>query len=276
VLLRLFATNHRIFLASTTSFCEDQTAGHFTDTAKVYWQRRGWSESYDWRMCGRFAQLPLQFPDQVPWPELVNDLAQITARYNLAPTQRAAVVLDETGNKQVRRLRWGLIPSWSKDLKASYSTINARIETVATKPAFRAAFKARRCVIPMGGYFEWKETPSGKQPYYITRRDGADLWAAGLWEPRHRLQDESEDGSCTIITTDGVDAAGGIHDRMPVFLEPSVLNAWMQAAPPDEAMAVLLAAPVPDLVLRPVTRQMNTPKFQDPSALDPIDPSLGL
>ena len=227
-------------------------------------------------MCGRFVQLPLQFPEQVPWPELAPDLEQITARYNLSPTQRAAVVLDDIGHVQVRKLKWGLIPSWAKNLKVGYSTINARIETVAIKPAFRAAFKSRRCAIPMAGYFEWQETPSGKQPYYITRRDGADLWAAGLWEHRHRLQEAGEDGSCTIITTDGVDAAGGIHDRMPVFLDPTMLNTWMQAPTPDEAMAILLAAPVPDLVLRPVTRAMNTPRFQDPSAIEPIDPAQGL
>jgi putative SOS response-associated peptidase YedK len=223
-------------------------------------------------MCGRFLQLPLQFPEQAPWPELAHELVELTARYNLAPTQRAAVVLDDAGDMKVRRLRWGLLPFWAKDLKSGASMINARIETVGTKPAYRAAFKTRRCVLPMAGYYEWQDTPSGKQPYLITLRDGHDLFAAGLWEPRHALQPENEDGSCTIITTTGVDAAGGIHDRMPVFVPPGLIDRWMHATP-EEAMVLLVAIPTPDLALRPVTRRMSSYRFEDASILDPIDPA---
>ena len=113
-------------------------------------------------MCGRFVQLPLAFPDAAPWPHLREPLTQIRTRYNLAPTQRAAVVLDAGGTPSLLRLRWGLIPPWAKDLKGSFSTINARIETVATLASYRSAWKSRRCVIPMGGYYEWVDTPSGK------------------------------------------------------------------------------------------------------------------
>lgn len=222
-------------------------------------------------MCGRFLQLPLQFPRQTPWPELAHDLAEITARYNLAPTQRAAVVLDDTGDMKVRRLRWGLLPFWVKALKAGASMINARIESVATKPAYRAAFKTRRCILPMAGYYEWKDTASGKQPYLITLRQGGDMFAAGLWEPRHPLQPESEEGSCTIITTTGVDAAGGIHDRMPVFVPDDLMDSWMHATP-EQAMALLVAIPTPDLALRPVTRRMSSYRFEDVSILDPLEP----
>jgi putative SOS response-associated peptidase YedK len=170
-------------------------------------------------------------------------------------------------------LRWGLLPFWAKDLKSGASMINARIETVATKPAYRAAFKTRRCVLPMAGYYEWQDTPRGKQPYLITLRDGgSDLFAAGLWEPRHALQPENEDGSCTIITTTGVDAAGGIHDRMPVFVPPELIDRWMHATP-EEAMALLVAIPTPDLALRPVTRRMSSYRFEDASILDPIAPA---
>ncbi|MDE2272238.1 MAG: SOS response-associated peptidase, partial [Xanthomonadaceae bacterium] len=145
-------------------------------------------------MCGRFVQLPLQFPKRLPWPAIAEDLANLTERYNLAPTQRAAVILDDSGNPTVRRLRWGLLPVWIKDLKQSYSMINARLETVAEKPAYRAAFKSRRCVIPMRGYYEWQATKTGKQPYFLSREDGEDLFAAAIWEPRHKLQDEDEAG----------------------------------------------------------------------------------
>jgi len=114
-------------------------------------------------MCGRFVQLPLFDKTQAPWPELADDLAGITAKYNLAPTQRAAVVLGDGDKVELRKLRWGLIPPWAKDLKGGFTTINARVETVAIKPAFRAAWKApRRCLVPMAGYYEWRDEAGGK------------------------------------------------------------------------------------------------------------------
>ncbi|AGG88999.1 SOS response-associated peptidase [Rhodanobacter denitrificans] len=222
-------------------------------------------------MCGRFVQLPLRFPGDLPAPTLADELANLTPRYNLAPTQRAAVVLDADDQLAVRRLRWGLLPFWVKDLKQSYSTFNARIETVATKPAFRAAFKARRCVIPMAGYYEWRLEGKVKQPYYLTRADGHDLFAAGLWEPRHPLQDEDEAGSCTIIVTASDGAAATIHDRMPVCIPAELVEEYLRATP-DDAMALMLAVPVPDLVVRPVSRRVNASRDDDPQLLDPFTP----
>lgn len=221
-------------------------------------------------MCGRFVQLPLKFPERLPWPALAGELRETKPRYNLAPTQHVAVVLDADGKPAVRRLRWGLLPGWIKDLKQTYSTINARIETVATKPAYRAAFKARRCLIPMAGYYEWRDTPDGKQPYFLSRKDGTDLFAAGLWEPRHRLQADTEEGSCTVITRDARDEAGTVHDRMPVFLEPEVADRFMRADP-DEAMQILLAATTPPLAVRAVSRRVNGVREDDPTLLDAID-----
>lgn len=221
-------------------------------------------------MCGRFVQLPLQFPERVPWPALASELQEMKPRYNMAPTQRAAVVLDADGQAAVKRLRWGLLPPWLKDLKQSYSMINACIETVATKPAYRSAFKARRCLVPMRGYYEWRDTPSGKQPYFLSRMDGEDLWAAGLWEQRHRLQDENEEGSCTVITRDAEDAAGLVHDRMPVFIDPGAADRFLRADP-DEAMQVLLAAPTPPLRVVPVSRRVNAPRDDDPGLIEPIE-----
>lgn len=213
-------------------------------------------------MCGRFVQLPLQFPKQCPWPALAGDLLALTAKYNLAPTQRAAVVLDAAGNLKTAKLRFGLIPPWAKDMKLAYSTINARVETVATKPAFRAAFKApRRCLIPMQGYYEWREEGGGKQPYFIQPQHGAMLYAGGLWEPRHALQAEDEDGSFAIITHDAQEIASEVHDRMPIFLDPALADAWMRAAP-DDAMAMLLAAPLPALRITKVDRRVNNSRYQ--------------
>lgn len=220
-------------------------------------------------MCGRFVQLPLFDKTQAPWPELADDLASVTAKYNLSPTQRAAVVLGDGERLTLRKLRWGLVPSWVKDLKGSYSTINARIETVATKPAYRAAWRApRRCLVPMAGYYEWREE-GGKQPYYIARADGAMLYAAGLWEPKHHLQEDDSDGSLTVITHDARDEAGLVHDRMPVFLDPGHARAWM-TTDGEAAMAMLLAAPVPKLRVVRVSRTINSPRFRGgPASIEP-------
>lgn len=186
-------------------------------------------------------------PSHAPRPE-----------YNLAPTQSAAVVLQGEGDLAVRDLRWGLVPSWMKDHKGALSTFNARVESVAPKPAFRAAFKARRrCLIPMAGYYEWRDYPDGKQPFWIHRKDGDQLYAAGLWEPRHRAQPEGEAGSCTVITNDAVDVASKVHDRMPVFLDADLADAWM-AATPGDAMAMLMASEMPALTAEPVSRAVNS------------------
>lgn len=220
-------------------------------------------------MCGRFVQLPLQSPERLPWPALATALADLRPRYNLAPTQRAAVVLDDAGQADVRYLRWGLIAPWMKDLKQSYATINARIETVDTKPAYRSAWKYRRCVIPMRGYYEWQATPTGKQPYYIALRDRGDLYAAGIWESRHALQSPDEHGSCTVITMTAEDEAGRVHDRMPVFIPVELVDAYLHGTPSD-AMALLIATPTPDLTTYAVSRRVNAPKDDDPKLVVPV------
>jgi putative SOS response-associated peptidase YedK len=221
-------------------------------------------------MCGRFVQLPLFDKSQAPWPELADDLAGVTAKYNLAPTQRAAVVLGTDDKLALRKLRWGLIPPWVKDLKGAYSTINARIETIGTKPAYRAAWKApRRCLVPMAGYYEWRDENGGKQPYYIARTDGAMLYAAGLWEPKHHLQEDDSDGSVTVITHDAVELAGTVHDRMPVFMEPGIAHEWMSAGS-DDAMNMLLSATMPALRIVRVSRAINSSRNRGgPESIEP-------
>lgn len=131
-------------------------------------------------MCGRIVQTPIRDAASLGFPQLVGDLLSMPASYNLAPTQRATVLLDRGDGLQVQRLAWGLLPFWAKAKSLQGSTINARIETVATKPAFRTAFKARRCLIPMAGYYEWSVNPDDKKkdPWFI--HAAKPLWAAGL------------------------------------------------------------------------------------------------
>jgi len=164
-------------------------------------------------MCGRFTQ-------HLSWQEIV-DLYNITgdvpalnirARYNFAPTQEgAACRLDQNGHQEIVKLRWGLIPFWAKDEKIGYRTINARSETVAEKPAFRAAFKAHRCLIPANGWFEWQKIGKEKQPYLIKASDEPFSFA-GLWECWDKTGETVE--SFTIITAAAAEQIAHLHDRM--------------------------------------------------------------
>jgi putative SOS response-associated peptidase YedK len=177
-------------------------------------------------MCGRFTlhaspeQIAAQFG--VEEPEMLAD------RYNIAPTQPVGIVrLDQTGNEREWALvHWGLVPSWSKDPSIGARMINARGETVAEKPSFRAALKRRRCLVPADGFYEWKRTAGGKQPYFIHLKDDALFAFAGLWE-LWTAPDGSELESCTVLTTEPNEVLSSLHDRMPVILAPEDYAQWL-------------------------------------------------
>ncbi|TGY32564.1 SOS response-associated peptidase [Stenotrophomonas maltophilia] len=209
-------------------------------------------------MCGRFVQTPIRDADARLFPQLVGDLLSMPASYNLAPTQRASVILDRGTGLQLTRLSWGLLPFWAKAKKLQGSTINARIETVADKPAFRAAFKKRRCLIPMAGYYEWSvnEEDGKKDPWFI--HAATPLWAAGLWEGASPLLDPDNLGTFTVITGDSSGVSADIHDRMPVWLEPAQAEEWFTAEA-EAAMAMLLASQPPAMEAYRVSRAVNTP-----------------
>ncbi len=149
-------------------------------------------------MCGRFT---LHTPPEVLADYLdIDAIPDLAARYNIAPSQAVAAVRVPEQQRELAMLRWGLLPAWSKTAKTNYSMINARAETVAEKPAYRTAFRQRRCLIPADGFYEWKRTPDGKQPYCIRMRDKGPFAFAGLWE-RWIGPDERID-SCSIIVTE--------------------------------------------------------------------------
>lgn len=222
-------------------------------------------------MCGRFVQrpLPLAFADADAYPEIGADLRELTPRYNLAPTQRAGVILRDEDDLQVRRLIWRLIPHHADNLKFKYSTINARAETVAKSWSFRYAFRERRCLVPMAGYYEWQGAAGAKQPYYLHRANDEPLFAAGIWEPRQKIQPPDDPGSFAIITTDARDEYGRVHERMPVFLPFASLEDWTTATV-DDAQAMLAAFQPPPIEIYPVSRAVNGPKLDDPSLILPI------
>ncbi len=172
-------------------------------------------------MCGRFTQI--NKPKQIDKEFKVNTAQDsfLKPRYNIAPTQTIPAVLETGGERIISRLKWGLIPHWSKDDSYASKLINARAETLAEKPSFRDAFKHHRCIIPASGFYEWDKKSSGaKQPFYFYLNDKEVFGFAGLWE--EWLDKESGElvETCTIITTEANEVLELVHDRMPVILKP--------------------------------------------------------
>jgi putative SOS response-associated peptidase YedK len=225
-------------------------------------------------MCGRFTV-------KATWAELVA-LYRLTMdapphnlppRYNVCPTDPIDVVTEQDGKRDLARMRWGLVPRWwSKPLKElRAATFNARAETVETKPFFRDAFKRTRCLIPMSGYYEWQDTPGGKQPWYFTARDGSlILTAAGLWDEWKNRETGERLKSCTMIITEPNDMAAQIHDRMPAFLTEAQFAPWLSG----QAGAGMLKPAPNDLLQRwPVSKRVNSSKADadDPALIDKVE-----
>lgn len=193
-------------------------------------------------------------------------------RYNIAPTQQVPVVrvAPDSGEREMTLLRWGLIPSWAKDASIGNRLINARAETVASKPAFRAAFKRRRCLVPADGYYEWQKVGSKKQPYLIQRQDGAPFAFAGLWESWHADRPDAVE-TFTIITTDANEATTAIHDRMPVILDEEDYAMWLDPEFEGREALESLLRPYPGeaLQLTPVSTYVNNPRHEDPRCIEP-------
>lgn len=218
-------------------------------------------------MCGRFTltidpdDLREAFKLSEPPP------AGLGPRYNIAPSQPVAVVAND-GTRKLQLFKWGLIPAWAKDPKIGNSLINARAETVAEKPAFRAAFKRRRCLVLADGFYEWKKTGSAKTPMYIQLAGGAPFAFAGLWET-WRAPDASDISTCTIITTEPNSLMADIHNRMPVILPPGAYDVWLRPGelPAVEALALLQPFDAKRMTARAVSTRVNSPKFDGPECL---------
>jgi putative SOS response-associated peptidase YedK len=223
-------------------------------------------------MCGRFALFtpPVRLARYFQ-ATLGDDLdPERGPNWNVAPTTQVLGVTAQRadGNDDPSRLltefRWGLVPSWAKDASAGSRLFNARGETVATKPSFRAAFKARRIIVPADGFYEWHaQGNGGKQPHYFTRADGEPLAFAGLsewWRDKSAPPDAPGLRSCTIITTSASQDMDGIHDRMPVILSPDTFDVWLDPDAEDtsELTALVHSAPSGTLVHHPVDRRVGS------------------
>jgi putative SOS response-associated peptidase YedK len=225
-------------------------------------------------MCGRFTY-------KLTWEELVR-LYRLTLdqparntqpRYNVCPTDPVDTIIEREGKRELVSMRWGLIPRWwSKTVKdAKMATFNARVETVETKPFFRDAFKRTRCLIPVSGYYEWQNTPDGKQPWYFTARDGPPaLTTAGLWDEwRDRATGEKLQ-SCTMIITEPNRFVAEVHDRMPAILAEKDFGPWLNG----QAGVELLKSAADDLLQRwLVSKRVNSSKApaDDATLIDRID-----
>ena len=212
-------------------------------------------------MCGRFALYSDPFALAKRFQ--AEALPALRPRYNVAPTQNIPIVRAEEGKRRFALARWGLIPHWAKDTKIGYHTINARAETVAEKPAFRNAFKRRRCLIPADGFYEWQAIPGSKvkQPWFIVLRDREPMAFAGLWE-QWRSPEGEELESCSIIVTDANELMQPIHERMPVILAPGDWNAWLETDNKDAGGLQNLLKPysAEDMAAWPVSMKVNSPR----------------
>ena len=220
-------------------------------------------------MCGRY-NLITDAHALIDFFELSEGLA-FSARYNIAPSQSVPAIRQHDGERRLAQLRWGLIPFWAKTAKIGYSTINARAETLAEKPAFRAAFRQRRCLIPATGFYEWQAQPGGKQPYHITVGDGELFAFAGLWE---RWQSEASQvvESCSIIVTQANEKIAAVHQRMPVILDPGDYDTWLDATRCDKNRLKALLRPYPAqrMTLYPVSTRVNKPANDDSACITPM------
>ena len=222
-------------------------------------------------MCGRFT---LFEPDKVLAKEFgVSAFAPRSPRYNIAPSQPVtAVRVTPTGSgREIVLLRWGLIPSWSKDPAIGNRLINARAETAQEKPSFRNAFKRHRCLIPTNGFYEWQRLERGKQPYFVRMRDDRLFAFAGLWD-RWESPDKDVIETCTILTTTSNAVLAPIHDRMPVILPPGEYARWLDPSLKDTDSLTPLLVPFPpeEMLAYPVNPRVNTPSTDDKECIAPL------
>jgi putative SOS response-associated peptidase YedK len=217
-------------------------------------------------MCGRFAR----FSSVQKFADLFGTGAgfNLNPRYNVAPTQALLLARNAVwGNRELVSLHWGLIPHWSKEPKTSYSSINARAETVTEKPTFRNAFRHRRCLIAADGYYEWRKMERTKQPYFITLKDGEPFGFAGVWE--HWAREGESVDSCAIIVTEANELTKGIHDRMPVILAPEAYDSWMDLdlTDPERLKAFLKPYPSERMMAYRVSTAVNNPENDEPELI---------
>lgn len=230
-------------------------------------------------MCGRYvsitsdADLAAEFDVDEVLEEAPGE------SWNVAPTDPVRMIALRHDARQLRTARWGLVPSWSRDSKGGARMINARIETVTQKSAFKTAAARRRCIIPALGYYEWRNTDNGKIPHFLHRPGGELLAMAGLyelWRDKSRADDDPQRWlvSCTIITQQAMDLLGEIHDRNPVVVPPELIAAWLDCSSQDAQTAAELLEQIPQARLEPyiVSAAVGNVRNNGPQLIEPVEP----
>lgn len=223
-------------------------------------------------MCGRFSlTLPAEAIGRLFGVD-VEKAPMLEARYNIAPSQPIAAIRrrEESGERELAFLQWGFVPAWARDPASMRQPINARGETVEAKPMFREAFRKRRCLIPADGFYEWKRSAGGKQPWRIERADGAPFAFGGLWD-RWQGRDGKVIESCAIITTDANEAMRPIHDRMPLILNIGRFGPWLEGSLVEASD--LIEPWDGELAYYPVSRRLNDPTHDDAGLIEPATPA---
>ena len=229
----------------------------------------------DFGMCGRYtltADLK-KVADRFGAPSPPAS-ATYNPRFNIAPTQ-AVIVVGDDGKRYIKEMLWGLIPSWAKDPAIGNRMINARVETLAEKPAFRAALKKRRCIIPADGFYEWQKLGKVKQPVRIVLKSREPFGFAGLWE--HWKSPEGEEVlSCTIVTTEANELLKTVHERMPVILTRDAEALWLdpKTQEPEKLLPLLKQYPADEMEFYRVSREVNSPAVDKASNIEPIKESV--
>lgn len=222
-------------------------------------------------MCGRYAFFSAH--EAIARLFGVADSLAVEPRYNIAPTQYVPTVLtDHGGVRRLAMLYWGLVPFWAKERAIGARMINARTETLAEKPAFRAAYRKRRCLVLADGYYEWRASgAAGKQPYFVRAALRAPFAMAGLWESWVEREGGETLDSCTIVTTAAVPHIAPLHDRMPLILPAAAYASWLDPATPAARIAELAAtAPSESLEFHPVSKRINSARNEGADLIDAV------
>lgn len=220
-------------------------------------------------MCGRFV---LNADAQTVQQTFnLDNLPELAPRYNIAPSQPVSIITNDKPS-ELTIVKWGLIPSWSKDPKIGYKMINARSESIHEKPSFRTPFKYRRCLIPTSGFYEWVKTDDGKQPYFIHLPDEDVFAFAGLWEVWNSPHGEQV-WTCTILTTQANEKISSLHHRMPVILDDAARDTWLnKESEPDELKTLFTSYDGDKIDYYPVSKAANSPRNDNPTLIERDEP----
>jgi putative SOS response-associated peptidase YedK len=242
--------------------------------AVFFFQFREFRQARESEMCGRFARYSL-LRELARHFKAEPDACDLPPSFNVAPSQEIAVIIHHEDARHIGKRRWGLVPFWAKDSSIGSRLINARVETLSAKPAFKAALKHRRCLIPANGFYEWQGRAGQKQPYYLCLPSGEPFAFAGLyevWEDRAAPAGAGPYKSCVIITMDASDSVKDIHHRMPLILKPEAYDAWLdpENKDPGGLEELLRTQYVKELKSHPVSRRVNRVENDSRDCLEPL------